>query len=315
MPNSNNSNNTMSSHDADELWNIAASRQSKTGTGLSAASINVFKTTALTTGGVMMRAATGRLGNNIAARRVLNATLLLDGSGSMANARAGVIAGLNEMTADLKNSRESDSIELTIWIFSRDDYGRSPDARLMTVDDPNNPGQKMEVVNIPIMDMPDIQMDDYETDGTTPMNKTLLAAMGAGSLRAEALRMGINGKNRRSSMNYLICASDGLNNIYSDTIATGKVVSYDDSEVSKIARELLQTEQWLLGFAYAGGNQSAEYYAKNLGFNQWRDVANNGESWRKFFGIVSKSIQQASMAPNASQQNVNAINNTFMSGI
>lgn len=314
MDSMNSKNNSMSTQDADSLWQIATERQNKTNRGLSATSVGTFKQTVLTTGGVMMRAATGRLGNKITAARVTSVIVALDASGSMYGSRAGVVQGINEMIRDLASDKnpQRDEIELTMWLFSHDDYGRMPDARLLTVEDPNNPGQKMEVSNVPIVEMPEVQVSDYETDGTTPMNKTLLAAMGAGSLRAEALKMGIGGKNRRSAMTYLVCASDGLNNIYSENIG-GKMVSYDDSEVAKIARELLQTEQWFLGFAYAGGNQSAQYYANNIGFNMARDINNSPDSWRKFFGIVSQSVRQASMAAASATSLTN--NNTFMSGV
>lgn len=297
--------NSMTPQEAEVLFQEAQERQQQSGHGLSANSITVLKTATLTVGGVMMRAAGGRLGAAIKARRVFNLMIVLDGSGSMQDVRGEVVSGLNDLVVDLSSERnpERDAIEITIWIFS------GTTAKLFTVS-----GQ--EIANVPVTAMPTVSLNDYQVDSTTPMNKTLLAAMGAGSLRAERLRMGIDGKQRRASMNYIILLTDGQNNIWDENLGAGQVVSYADSEVAQISRDLLTTEQWILAVGYGGPSSSqdeADQYAADIatriGFSQSRGVGGSG--WRAFLGMVSRSVKTASIAANASQ----AIGqgNTFLS--
>lgn len=289
--------------EVEQLYQNAANRQANTGVGLSQGSIGALQSMHAIGGGVMMRAAAGNLGAQVTARRVLHLMIALDGSGSMSNQRGEVVAGINQMIADLADprSKERESFEVSIWIFS------NTEAKLLTVENPDfnnaqpesdsNP-RRIEVANLPVTLMPPMKIADYETDGITPMNKTLLMMMGSGSLRAERLRLGVNGQNKRAAMTYLVLCGDGLNNVWQEHTKAG-TLEYKDAIVQGVSRDLLTTEQWILAVAYSGTDLSAEQVAKNIGFNVWQDVSAGG--WRKLFGVVSQSAQNASRAATASQ--------------
>lgn len=269
---------------ADELWRTAvdtadAKRSMNVGGGLTENSVQVLKRVRMGTGGIMTKAATGMSGNEIKSRRILNLMILLDGSGSMHSKRYAVVDGLNTMFADLKDEQKSpqrNSIFVTIWIFS--DYS----AELFTVN-----GQ--EISNMPVTKIPEIKEDDYQVGGMTPMNKTALVAMGAGSLRTQALA-----NQRKGSMNYLVIASDGKNNVWHEDTAQGRV-DYSDGNVKTVSLDLLQTEEWILAFALAGGGD-ARSMADKIGFPHARGIDGSAESWRSFFGFVSQSVQATSKA-------------------
>lgn len=274
--------------DADALFDKAIQRSEAGGQGLNARTVALMRGAQLGTGGAMLRAAAGRLGTQLPVRQIINLILLLDGSGSMLGARAAVKAGVNDMIDDLGNERnpQRDSFELTIWIF-RDDS-----AELLEVTDPVT-GNRMEVVNIPITQMPHLEDSDYVPSGATPLYKTALAAMGAGSLRSERLRMGMDGKNKATAMNMLVIASDGENTLNQEMI-NGNTLYYRPGEVEQVSRDLLQTEQWVLAYGYAGSGL-AETQAKAVGFPMYADIDKVG-GWRKFLGIVSRSAQAVSRA-------------------
>lgn len=300
---------TLTPQEADELLNEANQRSLRGGTGLSQTSVGIIKTTTLATRNTMLRAATGGLGGQLKARRITNLMIALDGSGSMLPMRYGVVQGLNDMIHDLADDKnpDRDSFELTIWIF------RGSEAHLLEINDPANPGSKMSVANVPITSMPDLTIDDYMTSGQTPMYKTVLAALGAGSLRAERLRMGVkvggNTTARKSSMNLLVVCSDGKDNVGSEVVG-GNVINYNAADIQTLAKDLLSTEAWLLGVAYAGSDSDAAAEAAKIGFPMYRNVESDPASWRSFFGIVSKSAKAASQAATASQAGTGG--NTFI---
>lgn len=263
----------------DELWEDAvevadAKRAEGLGGGLSENSVSVLKTVKLSTGGVMTRAAQGALGGGIRTRRITNVMILLDGSASMGGQEHAVVQGLNDMFDKLAGPKsvQRNSIEVTIWIF------RNRDAEIFDIGG-------APIINMPITQMPRVSVHDYNPSGVTPLNKTVLTAMGAGSLRAQQLA-----NQRKGAMNYLMVATDGENNVWEEWVGNQKVTFFDH-DVEAVSRDLLSSEEWILAYGYVGGGD-AQQYADAIGFPLYA----NPDDWADFFEMASDSIQATSVA-------------------
>jgi hypothetical protein len=124
---------------------------------------------------------------------------------------------------------------------------------------------------------------------TTPLKKAVLFAMAGASLRHQQ-KLNIP-NNRKFTTTLVLAVTDGHSN-EDQELVNGNLVKYESVEIRKIAQQLLATESYFLGVAYAGSGNSAEAIAKDFGFPGWRDMGKDG--WRNFFGIVSNVSQRVS---------------------
>lgn len=286
--------------------------------GLSPQIAGTFKTLVLANTGMTRAAGMGRVNHAaLRIREVMSVVVLVDGSGSMYTNRQEVVTGINEMVRDLSDPRnpQRDNIEFTVWIFSDNSV------RLLSVDNPafdssmpesDSNLRRLEIANMPVGSIPPVKILDYECSGQTPLNKAIIMASGAASIRAEGLRM--NKTNRVASKHLVVVMTDGMNNLWSEWVGSGQKMSYDDVVVQNIVKNLLASESWMFALGAAGQSMDAKQIASNLGFPLFCDVDNVG-GWRKFLGIASKSALAVSQAAAGPIGSTNLTNNGFLSAL
>lgn len=278
----------MAYEEARKLLQTQLKRQAVTGKGLDQAAVNMIERSMTINNGVMLRAAQGVGADQVKASEVTNLIILVDGSGSMNGQQKYVVDAYNKMIEDLASERNPERYKfyVTLWVF------RGNDAQLI-------------YANEPVISAPKWTEADYVPHGSTPLYKTMIAAMGGGSLRAEALRS-VKG-HKKMAKNILVTITDGGNTLTSEE-ENGVLVEYNQPGVRALVTNLLSTEKWLVALAYAGSLDGLNREADALGIQNRRLITKDAESWRRFFEIVSASAQVASATNNLSAM---AGSNTF----
>lgn len=309
---------SLTPEEADQLMQGANQRYDAGGNetgGVSQSVAQVFKQITVATGGATLRLG-GQANAGLRKSRVLHMILLVDQSGSMLGDSAQVVDGLNDFVNEMAkpSNPERDAIEVTVWLFNNNS------AKIMSVDDPdfdpklpvgptNNP--RMELLNMPIVLVPMIKMSDYNASGSTPLNKTMIAAFAQGSYRNEKLAQGVfkNGvvTNRVATQSFAIVITDGENTLWKESVG-GQTIEYSDNIVQMVAAELRGTEMWTTCIIAAGASMTAEELRVQLGLDLGFDIGSH--DIRSAFGmasVVATSASAAAVGGGSVSQNANQI--------
>lgn len=288
-------------------YNAAEAEEAGTGPetgGFSERVADLFATITVTGGGTVLRGTGGITGQAMRQARVLHVVLILDGSGSMFGQRIQTVDAANAFVADLArpNNPEGNAIELSIWIFSGND------AQIFNVDNPNyDPSQpvsttnpeRMDIVNMPVRLVPKIDYSDYNPNGGTPLNKTIITACAGASIRNARLanggmQIGQNIMGRVATMTYIVVLTDGENTLEEERISGGKTLDYRDNMVKPVVHELLATETWMFMVISVGLNLTSQEIADNLGFPLYFNSGDGGMA--AALGFASQSVGAMSKA-------------------
>ena len=298
----------------DELLGGMSQRNSMmAGAGVSVDTANFFKQAASLDNGMMIRAAQSP-SDNLVSKQITDIVMLLDASWSMLGRIAEVVHGINHgFRADIQEDRnpERNNQRVTMYL-----YNTTIGVDFLSVDiDANGDNARitglpvvstLEINSIPVMKLPEIHEDDYECTGGTPMNKTILLALGAQSLQSEALQLGLVGK-RTASTKMIVGVGDGGNTEWSE-----RGIDLSNQSIKVVADDLTRQETWSLLWAMTtDAYVELDDLVAEIGFHKGRLIEPGG--WRDFMNIVSQSAQQVSMSANngGSASNLAQSNNFF----
>ncbi len=186
-------------------------------------------------------------------------SVILDQSTSMNSVRSDVIDAFNQMTRALADSKASDSILLSCWVFS---------------------AQPRLLFNYtPIDQVKDLTRNDYKPGGSTALYDATLDGFTGIVGYGQDLRN--NGIRTRS---IVVVISDGGDNSSGHTAAAVKTVADD----------LLHQEIYTLAFIGLGNANTFNKIAADMGFPEVLTVSNSASEIRRALNMVSGSVIRTS---------------------
>ena len=216
--------------------------------------------------------------DDIEATEVVLVSLLIDDSGSMDSRIADTLAGQHAMLDSLSGSKQKDSFLFGMWTLNRSQ--------------PYHSYVKLENVL-------KLSENDYQPNGGTPLCDRWFEMLTANVAYAQQLRS--SGIAVRS---IAVVITDGDEN---------ESRRFHEAECAALAKDLLKSEQFILGFVGVGDEAYFRGEALKMGFPDGGILtAKDGPSaMRKVFNVVSQSVIRASQAkidPAAAQNNFFNVN-------
>lgn len=181
-------------------------------------------------GEVVIAGAAGRALEELETSEVMLVTILLDRSSSISGLQKAVKAGYNTLVDGLRTAREADSILTALWTFNHD--------------------SKVLHSYVPIDEAAKLSGKNYRVSGGTALYDTWCDALASNLAYAEQLRDG--GTPCRS---IVVVITDGEDTSSRRTAA----------DCARLGKDLLRSEQFVLGFVGVGGAIDFRRIARSMG--------------------------------------------------